>query len=116
MNDLLKELLVTAQDMENEAEDIAGQQYLGDTDPEQNLRMCLRSFAGKLREMVKQQQEQALDEMVKISEEIGLYEDTKPNPLVKCQQCRCPAGCPCCKDGRCGCKENRINVDSEHYF
>jgi hypothetical protein len=66
-------------------------------------------------------QDAALSEMVRLSEEMGLYDDNRPNPLIKdppfkCPDCRCQPGCCCCREGFCGCKENRIEIDESKVF
>jgi len=34
----------------------------------------------------------------------------------KCPCCRCQPGCICCREGFCGCKENRIAIDESQVF
>lgn len=41
-----------------------------------------------------------------------------PAPPFKCPDCRCHAGCCCCKPGHCGCKEasGPIEIDESVVF
>ena len=60
----------------------------------------------------KSAQNYALEEMVRISQEMGLYDSPAS---FKCPMCRCHPGCSCCKEGACDCKENRIEVKDVYF-
>lgn len=54
----------------------------------------------------------ALNEMSRLSQEMGLYDE----PSFKCSKCRCPLNCICCKEGHCGCSEDKIEIDESVLF